>query len=57
MLHRYKICLFISLSIFSLLASAQVNLLNGLVANYPFNGNSNDISGNNFNGVIANDSV
>jgi len=31
---------------------AQVNLQNGLIANYPFNGNANDISGNAFNGNI-----
>jgi hypothetical protein len=31
---------------------AQVNLQNGLVAYYPFNGNSNDESGNNYNGVV-----
>ena len=31
---------------------SQVNLNNGLVAYYPFNGNANDQSGNNINGVI-----
>ena len=35
-------------------AFAQVNLANGLVAHYPFNGNANDISGNNQNGVLRN---
>jgi PKD repeat protein len=30
------------------------NLSNGLVAHYPFNGNANDISGNNYNAVSVN---
>jgi hypothetical protein len=30
---------------------AQVNLQDGLVAYYPFNGNSNDESGNSYNGI------
>jgi hypothetical protein len=33
-------------------ASTGVNLKNGLVACYPFNGNSNDESGNNNNGTV-----
>lgn len=49
-----RFLLFLILTISSLLGFSQVNLTNGLVANYPFNGNTNDISGNNFNGVTAN---
>jgi gliding motility-associated-like protein len=33
-------------------SSAQVNLSNGLMAYYPFNGSANDVSGNNNNGVV-----
>jgi gliding motility-associated-like protein len=33
---------------------SQVNLANGLVAYYPFNGNANDVSGNGRNGTIVN---
>ena len=33
---------------------AQVNLKNGLVAYYPFNGNANDESGNGNNGIVYN---
>jgi hypothetical protein len=32
--------------------SAQINLYNGLVACYPFNGNANDTSGNNHHGTV-----
>ena len=32
---------------------AQINLQNGLIAYYPFNGNANDESGNNLNGTIS----
>src|SRR5580704_13661448 len=31
---------------------SNVNLTNGLLAYYPFNGNANDVSGNNLNGTI-----
>ncbi len=31
---------------------AQINLANGLVADYPFNGNANDVSGNGNNGTF-----
>ena len=41
----FSILLFISLTV-----KGQVNLNNGLVAYYPFNGNVNDASGNNNNG-------
>src|SRR5688572_33090668 len=33
---------------------AQVNLTLGLVADYPFNGNPNDVSGNGYNGLLQN---
>ena len=33
---------------------AQVNLNQGLVAYYPFNGNANDVSGNGNNGILMN---
>ena len=42
------LCLFIN-PIFS-----QVNLSQGLIAHYPFSGNSNDASGNNINGTNSN---
>jgi gliding motility-associated-like protein len=32
----------------------QVNLSQGLVAHYPFNGNANDVSGNGFHGTMQN---
>jgi gliding motility-associated-like protein len=35
-------------------AKSQINLSQGLVAYYPFNGNANDASGNNHNGVFQN---
>ena len=38
---------------FSSTGEAQVNLTNGLVAYYPFNGNANDISGNNHHGQLV----
>lgn len=46
-----KILLFSLLVLTSLLGIAQVNLTQGLVAHYPFNGNANDQSGNGKNGV------
>ncbi len=36
----------------SLNTAAQVNLTQGLIAYYPFNGNANDASGNNINGAV-----
>jgi gliding motility-associated-like protein len=33
---------------------AQVNLSQGLIAYYPFNGNANDVSGNGNNGILQN---
>src|SRR5215831_14686616 len=41
--------LFIAISSFS-----QVNLNQGLIAYYPFNGNANDASGNGNNGILQN---
>ncbi|MGG9964515.1 LamG-like jellyroll fold domain-containing protein [Ferruginibacter sp. SUN106] len=38
----------------SLLSYSQINLNNGLIAYYPFNGNANDASGNNINGTVTN---
>ena len=35
-------------------AFSQVNLTNGLVGHYTFNGNANDVSGNNNNGILQN---
>lgn len=46
-----KILLFLLFSFTSLLGVAQVNLTQGLVAHYPFNGNANDQSGNGKNGT------
>jgi hypothetical protein len=51
--NRFQI-LFFCFILFYQIGFSQVNLTNGLVANYPFNGNTNDISGNNFNWVTAN---
>ena len=34
------------------ITNAQVNLAQGLVAYYPFNGNANDATGNNINGIV-----
>lgn len=36
------------------LSEAQVNLNSGLVAHYPFNGNANDVTGNNHHGQLIN---
>lgn len=40
-----------------LFIQAQVNLTNGLVAYYPFNGNANDESGNNHNATVYGGSI
>lgn len=48
------IFLFLSFLIIQFDLVAQVNLTNGLVANYPFSGNANDVSGNNRNGQLVN---
>jgi len=48
-----KITMFlIAFVCFGLTMNAQVNLQNGLVAYYPFNGNANDESGNGNNGTV-----
>lgn len=44
--------LFFVLAIFGLSINGQVNLNDGLVAYYPFNGNANDESGNGHNGIV-----
>jgi len=46
-----KIFCFFLLSIYSTLCFSQVPTT-GLVAYYPFSGNANDFSGNNYNGTI-----
>ncbi len=47
-----KITLLAFMLLFSALSFAQVNLTNGLIAYYPFNGNANDASGNANNGTV-----
>lgn len=44
--------LFFVLALFGLSMNGQVNLNDGLVAYYPFNGNANDESGNGHNGTV-----
>ncbi|WP_336514101.1 gliding motility-associated C-terminal domain-containing protein [Pollutibacter soli] len=46
--------IFVFLFLFQINGICQVNLNNGLVARYAFDGNSNDVSGNNHHGVIHN---
>lgn len=47
-----KIIKITSIILFANTAFAQLNLNNGLVAYYPFNGNANDASGNSNNGIL-----
>lgn len=47
-----KIIKITSIFLFANTAFAQLNLNNGLVAYYPFNGNANDASGNSNNGIL-----
>jgi len=48
-----KKTIFLAIAIcFAMLSNAQIDLNNGLVAYYPFNGNANDESGNGNNGVV-----
>jgi len=42
----------VAFMLFGMIGKAQVNLQNGLVAYYPFNGNANDESGNGNNGIV-----
>jgi len=49
---HYFLLLPVLIACFSLQVSAQVNLQQGLVAYYPFNGNANDESGNGNHGVV-----
>lgn len=55
-LRRSLLC-FVVLLIFVVLsdnsAAQTVNLQNGLIAYYPFNGNANDASGNSINGTVS----
>ena len=51
---KSKLCIFFFLIFTCNYLYAQVNLNQGLVAYYPFNGNANDVSGNNINGVVSN---
>ncbi|MBS1668860.1 MAG: gliding motility-associated C-terminal domain-containing protein [Bacteroidetes bacterium] len=44
----------IFLALFTPTVYSQVNLSQGLLAYYPFNGNANDASGNNLNGILIN---
>ncbi len=54
-MNRATKVLFALLLIFNVLnAYTQVNVNVGLVAYYPFNGNANDSSGNNHNGILVN---
>ena len=39
--------------LFAVSVSAQVNIANGLLAYYPYNGNANDESGNVYNGTVG----
>ena len=49
-----KLFFFFLLLYLSDVCYSQVNLTQDLVAHYPFNGNANDVSGNNINGVVNN---
>ncbi len=49
---HYFLLLPVLITCFSMQVSAQVNLQQGLVAYYPFNGNANDVSGNGNHGVV-----
>jgi hypothetical protein len=49
---HYFLLLPVLIVCFSMQVSAQVNLQQGLVAYYPFNGNANDESGNGNNGAV-----
>jgi hypothetical protein len=49
---HYFLLLPVLITCFSMQVSAQVNLQQGLVAYYPFNGNANDESGNGNHGVV-----
>lgn len=52
MKRKLLFCIVLTFSMSTLYA--QVNLKNGLVAYYPFNGNANDESGNGNNGIVYN---
>jgi hypothetical protein len=44
--------IFFAAMLFAVSVSAQVNIANGLLAYYPYNGNANDESGNGYNGTV-----
>ena len=44
--------IFFAAMLFAVSVSAQVNIANGLLAYYPYNGNANDESGNAYNGTV-----
>jgi hypothetical protein len=44
--------IFFAAMMLALSVSAQVNIANGLLAYYPYNGNANDESGNGYNGTV-----
>ena len=50
---KKHILILISLTFINLTVFSQVNLQNGLVAYYPFNGNANDESGNGNHGILS----
>jgi hypothetical protein len=45
--------IFFAAMLFAVSVSAQVNIANGLLAYYPYNGNANDESGNGYNGTVG----
>ena len=49
---RKLVVFFVAFMCIGLTINAQVDLENGLVGYYPFNGNANDESGNDLNGVV-----
>jgi hypothetical protein len=50
---RKLILFIIAYVLFGINIKAQIDLNNGLVAYYPFNGNANDESGNGKNGTVS----
>ena len=47
-----KKILFFVIMVVAITVEAQVNIANGLLAYYPYNGNANDESGNGYNGTV-----
>jgi hypothetical protein len=48
-----KKILFFVIMVVAITVEAQVNIANGLLAYYPYNGNANDASGNGYNGTVG----